>query len=78
MVRPAGTEDAEAVGRLLHDFNVEHDEATPGPHALAERVGDLMSGGDTVVLLVGDGPDGLPGPRPRRDPHGGGDSRRAT
>ena len=59
MVRRADRADAEAVGRLLHDFNTEFDEPTPGPAALAERVRRLLDGGDTVVLLTGDGPDGL-------------------
>ena len=31
----------------------------PGPQALAERVAQLLSGGDTVVLLAGSGPHGL-------------------
>lgn len=59
MIRRAERADAEAVGRLLHDFNSEFDEPTPGPAALAERVGTLLDHGDTIVLLAGDGPDGL-------------------
>lgn len=51
--------DAPAVGRLLHDFNSEFDEPTPGPRALAERVRELLAGGETTVLLGGAGPDGL-------------------
>jgi ribosomal protein S18 acetylase RimI-like enzyme len=58
-VRRAGPEDAEAVGRLLHDFNTEFDEPTPGPRALADRMRELISSGETTVLLAGDGPDGL-------------------
>ena len=58
-VRAAGLEDAGAVGRLLHDFNVEYQDVTPGPAALAERMRELIAGGDTVVLLAGGGPDGL-------------------
>jgi ribosomal protein S18 acetylase RimI-like enzyme len=57
--RPAASEDTGAVGRLLHDFNVEFDEPTPGPQALADRVRELTEGGDTAVLLAGDGPDGV-------------------
>jgi GNAT superfamily N-acetyltransferase len=57
-VRPATVDDAEAIGRLLHDFNTEYDEVTPGPAALAERMRELLAT-DTAVLLVGDGPDGL-------------------
>jgi len=59
MVRRAERADAEEVGRLLHDFNSEFDEPSPGPAALAERVRRLLDGGDTVVLLSGEGPDGL-------------------
>jgi ribosomal protein S18 acetylase RimI-like enzyme len=59
MVRRAERADAEEVGRLLHDFNSEFDEPTPGPAALAERARQLLDAGDTVVLLAGDGPDGL-------------------
>ena len=59
MVRRATADDAEAVGRLLDDFNREFDEPTPGPEALAERVRELLAAGDTVVLVSGAGPDGL-------------------
>src|SRR5215218_2370581 len=58
-VRQAEVADAEVIGRLLHDFNTEFDEPTPGPRALAERVRQLLAGGDTKVLLGGSGPDGL-------------------
>ena len=58
-VRRAGESDAEAVGRLLHDFNTEFEEPTPGPAALAERVRELLAGGDTAILVGGPGPDGL-------------------
>jgi ribosomal protein S18 acetylase RimI-like enzyme len=58
-VRRALPEDAEAIGRLLHDFNVEYDEPTPSPEALAERLRGLISSGETAVLLAGDGPEGL-------------------
>jgi ribosomal protein S18 acetylase RimI-like enzyme len=59
MVRRGTADDAEAVGWLLDDFNREFDEPTPGPEALAERVRELLAGGDTVVLVGGAGPDGL-------------------
>ena len=58
-VRLAGPDDAAVVGRLLYDFNREFDEPTPGPSALADRIRQLVKGGDTLVLLAGDGPDGL-------------------
>jgi ribosomal protein S18 acetylase RimI-like enzyme len=59
VVRLAGLDDAGAVGQLLYDFNREFDEPTPAPAALADRIGQLIKGGDTLVLLAGDGPDGL-------------------
>jgi ribosomal protein S18 acetylase RimI-like enzyme len=58
-IRRAGVGDAEAVGRLLHDFNSEFDDVTPGPEALAERVRRLISAGELTVLLAGDEPLGL-------------------
>ena len=57
-VRRAGPDDADAIGRLLHDFNTEYDEPTPTPGALAERFRELLAR-DTVVLLGGSGPDGI-------------------
>src|SRR5207248_4145562 len=59
VVRLAGLEDAAVAGRLLYDFNREFDEPTPAPSALAERIRQLLEGGDTLILLAGDGPDGL-------------------
>jgi ribosomal protein S18 acetylase RimI-like enzyme len=59
VVRLAGVEDGAAIGRLLYDFNQEFGEPTPAPSALAERIRQLLEAGDTLVLLAGDGPDGL-------------------
>ena len=58
-VRRATAADAAAIGRLLHDFNTEYDDPTPGPGKLAGRIGQLLAGGDTAVLLAGSAPDGL-------------------
>jgi ribosomal protein S18 acetylase RimI-like enzyme len=58
-VRRAGPADSGSIGRLLHDFNREFDEPTPGPEALADRMRQLLAGGDTAVLLAGAGPDGV-------------------
>jgi ribosomal protein S18 acetylase RimI-like enzyme len=58
-VRLAGIGDAAAIGRLLHDFNLEYDDRTPGPVELARRMRLLLAGGDTAVLLAGPGPDAL-------------------
>ena len=59
-IRLASVDDAEVIGRLLHDFNREFDEPiNPDPDWLGERIAVLMDGGDTDVLLVGDEPQGL-------------------
>ncbi len=58
-VRRAGVADAEAIGRLLHDFNSEFDERTPSPPALAERVRELLVADEITVLLGGEKPHGL-------------------
>ena len=58
-IRRATAADAGDVGRLLHDFNTEYDDPTPGPERLAERIATLITGGDTDVLLGGPGPDGV-------------------
>ena len=58
-VRRADATDADAVGQLLHDFNSEFDEPTPGPRVLAERMERLIAAGDTIVLLGGAEPHGL-------------------
>jgi ribosomal protein S18 acetylase RimI-like enzyme len=58
-VRRAGVEDAEAVGRMLHDFNSEYDDFTPGPEAMGKRIAELLESGDVTVLIGGDRPDGL-------------------
>ena len=58
-IRRAGSNDAEAVARLLHDFNTEFGEPTPGRDALAARVRKLLARGDTTILVAGAGPDGL-------------------
>jgi ribosomal protein S18 acetylase RimI-like enzyme len=59
VVRRATVADAPTIGRLLHDFNTEYDDPTPGPDRLAERMRELLAGGDTAVVLGGTGPDGL-------------------
>lgn len=58
-VRCASAADANAIGQLLHDFNREYDDPTPGPSVLAERIGRLMGAAGTVVVVGGPGPDGL-------------------
>jgi GNAT superfamily N-acetyltransferase len=58
-VRVGEPGDAEAIGQLLHDFNVEFDEPTPGSDVLAERVERLLEAGEITVLLSRGEPDGL-------------------
>lgn len=57
--RRADADEAAVVAQLLHDFNNEFDEPTPPVAQLADRVTDLIASGDTIVLLVGESPDGL-------------------
>jgi ribosomal protein S18 acetylase RimI-like enzyme len=47
------------VARLLHDFQVEFDEPSPGVETLEERYGELIRNKEMIVLLVGEGPDGF-------------------
>ena len=58
-VRRAETGDAAAIGRRLHDFNTEYDDYTPGPEAIAKRIGELIASGEVTVLIGGEGLDGL-------------------
>jgi arginase len=51
-IRRATDSDADAVARLLFDFNTEYDDPTPEPAALAARVRELLAGGDTAILLA--------------------------
>jgi ribosomal protein S18 acetylase RimI-like enzyme len=51
-VRRGNVADAEAIGRLLHDFNTEFGEPTPGPAAVTRRVRELLEAGEVTVLLV--------------------------
>lgn len=59
IVRRASADDAAYVARLLHDFNTEYDEPTPGVEVLTKRVRKLIAEGELTVLLGGEGPDGL-------------------
>ena len=58
-VRPADVGDAETIGQLLHDFNLEFDEATPGPGAIAKRVRHLLAVEEISVVLTATEPNGL-------------------
>jgi ribosomal protein S18 acetylase RimI-like enzyme len=58
-IRRAGVEDAAEIARLLHDFNTEFDDETPGVAALTENARHMLAAGEMTVLLAGPGPDGL-------------------
>jgi GNAT superfamily N-acetyltransferase len=51
-IRRASAEDAHAVAQLLHDFNTEYEDFTPGVPALTERLAELLAAGEIVVLLA--------------------------
>jgi ribosomal protein S18 acetylase RimI-like enzyme len=59
MVRRAQPADARVIGRLLHDFNSEYDDFTPGPDKVAERIHELLEAKQVLVLLADDPPAGL-------------------
>jgi GNAT superfamily N-acetyltransferase len=58
-IRRGGPEDAGAIARLLHDFNSEYGEPTPGVEALTGYCRQLLEDGEMTVLLAGAGPDGI-------------------
>jgi len=59
LIRRAAVGDAADVARLLHDFNTEYGERTPGVEALAENARGLLDAGEIVVLLAGEEPAGF-------------------
>lgn len=59
MVRLAESSGADIVARLLHEFNTEFDEPTPGVEVLAERARSMLAAGEITVLLAGEPPVGL-------------------
>lgn len=58
-VRQAGVKDVAEIARLLHDFNVEYDEPAPAVEELSRTIARLLEEEEIMVLLAGDGPDGL-------------------
>ena len=58
-VRIASSSDADNIARLLHAFNLEYGDETPGPKALERRINELLEQGDTAILLAGEGPGGV-------------------
>jgi ribosomal protein S18 acetylase RimI-like enzyme len=59
MPRCAEAHDAAVVARLLHDFNTEYDDFTPGPEALERRIRELLEAEEITVLVAGEPPEGL-------------------
>lgn len=58
-IRRANESDAAAVAQLLHDFNSEYEDFTPGVTVLTERLAELLADDEITVLLAGDPPQGF-------------------
>lgn len=58
-IRRATESDAGAVARLLHDFNSEYEDYTPGVPALTGRLAELLADEAVTVLLAGAPPLGF-------------------
>jgi len=54
--RSANVDDAHAIGHLLHDFNTEFGEPSPGAEVLEARLRMLLGGGRTLALVSGTPP----------------------
>lgn len=50
-VRRADVDDAPEIAQLLHDFNTEFSDPTPGPAVLTERARQLLTDKEITVLL---------------------------
>lgn len=53
-VRVATPDDAPTLARLLHEFNVEFAEPSPGSEVLAARLSRHLAGDSTIALLAGE------------------------
>jgi ribosomal protein S18 acetylase RimI-like enzyme len=58
-IRRASADDASDVAQLLHDFNTEYEDHTPGVPALTERLKELLATEAISVLLAGKPPAGF-------------------
>jgi ribosomal protein S18 acetylase RimI-like enzyme len=58
-IRRAGVADAADIARLLHHFNTEFSDPTPGVAALTEIAERMLAAEEMAVLLGGDGPDAI-------------------
>ena len=59
MVRQASSDDAPLIARMLHDFNTEFSDPSPGVEVLTPRVLAFIENGEMTYLLGGAGPDGF-------------------
>ena len=57
MVREAAPQDAPLLARMLHDFNTEFGDPTPGVEVLTQRLEAQLARDDVAALLAGE--DGL-------------------
>jgi ribosomal protein S18 acetylase RimI-like enzyme len=57
-IRRAVPDDAATVARLLHDFNFEFEDETPGVEALEEHTRPLLKSGEILVFLANEA-DGI-------------------
>src|ERR1700761_7290831 len=57
--RRAVPADAPAVAALLHEFNTEFGEPSPGPEILAARLSRLLATDGTIAFLAGEPAAGL-------------------
>jgi ribosomal protein S18 acetylase RimI-like enzyme len=53
-IRRADASDAAGVARLLHEFNTEYEDFTPGVPALTDRLAELLADNEIIALLAGD------------------------
>jgi len=58
-IRRASAEDASTVAQLLHDFNSEYENYSPGVPVLTERLAELLAAEAILVLLAGTPPAGF-------------------
>jgi len=58
-VRFATAADAALLAQMLHDFNLEFGDPSPGTTVLERRVAAFIEDGRMTYLLGGDGPDGF-------------------
>ncbi len=59
VVRRAGVDDAAEIAELLHDFNTEFSDPTPGVATLTERAQQLLEDEEIAVLLSSEPSVGL-------------------